>query len=158
LPITELSRNFIVPMAPSLVDEAPEGDQWLYEIKADGYRAILSVNGTETRAEPLVVRRARLQELVSNWPASPIQFCGHHVGQFRAFFAAADAHGLEGIVSSGWTTHTAAGRPRLGPRRSVLHGRQLCRDRGRAIDRHSGGFHDQICGECDDQTVRAITP
>jgi hypothetical protein len=36
-------------MLPTLVDEAPESDAWHHEIKYDGYRTILSVDGAETR-------------------------------------------------------------------------------------------------------------
>jgi bifunctional non-homologous end joining protein LigD len=36
---------FVEPQLASLVDEPPRGDQWLHEIKLDGYRAITSVAG-----------------------------------------------------------------------------------------------------------------
>jgi bifunctional non-homologous end joining protein LigD len=32
---------FVVPMAAQVVERLPEGDQWLYEVKFDGYRAML---------------------------------------------------------------------------------------------------------------------
>jgi bifunctional non-homologous end joining protein LigD len=35
--------GFIAPCDPTLRDRAPSGDDWLYEIKADGYRAQLHV-------------------------------------------------------------------------------------------------------------------
>ena len=34
------SGEFIEPMQPKLVEELPEGDDWIYEIKLDGYRAL----------------------------------------------------------------------------------------------------------------------
>jgi ATP-dependent DNA ligase len=33
--------RFIHPMAARVVDELPEGDGWIYEVKFDGYRALL---------------------------------------------------------------------------------------------------------------------
>jgi bifunctional non-homologous end joining protein LigD len=36
-------------MAAQLVEKLPEGPQWLYEIKLDGYRAFLVKNGTDVR-------------------------------------------------------------------------------------------------------------
>jgi DNA ligase D-like protein (predicted ligase) len=37
--------RFIEPMAARLVDRLPEGDEWSYEVKFDGYRALLLKNG-----------------------------------------------------------------------------------------------------------------
>jgi ATP-dependent DNA ligase len=37
-------------MMPTLVDEPPEGDGWIHEIKYDGYRTILAIEGNATRA------------------------------------------------------------------------------------------------------------
>jgi bifunctional non-homologous end joining protein LigD len=37
-------------MMPTLVDEPPEGEGWIHEVKHDGYRTILAVDGTATRA------------------------------------------------------------------------------------------------------------
>src|SRR5215218_11271417 len=45
-----LSPGFIAPMMPTLVDEPPEGEGWIHEIKHDGYRTILAVDGAATRA------------------------------------------------------------------------------------------------------------
>jgi bifunctional non-homologous end joining protein LigD len=51
-PIAERSGDvaalkFVEPMMPALVDEPPEGDQWLHEIKYDGYRTqVILANGT----------------------------------------------------------------------------------------------------------------
>jgi len=38
---------FIEPMASKLVRELPRGDDWLYELKFDGYRALLIKNGPQ---------------------------------------------------------------------------------------------------------------
>jgi bifunctional non-homologous end joining protein LigD len=36
---------FIEPMAAQLVKKLPEGDDWIYEIKLDGYRGLLIKDG-----------------------------------------------------------------------------------------------------------------
>jgi bifunctional non-homologous end joining protein LigD len=41
---------FIEPMLPTLVELAPEGDDWIHEIKHDGYRSQLVINGRNVRA------------------------------------------------------------------------------------------------------------
>ena len=35
--------SFIEPQLPSLVDQPPEGAQWIHEVKHDGYRTLLAV-------------------------------------------------------------------------------------------------------------------
>ena len=42
--------GFIVPMAPTLVDAAPDGDQWLHEIKYDGYRTQIVIRDGAAKA------------------------------------------------------------------------------------------------------------
>jgi bifunctional non-homologous end joining protein LigD len=42
-----ISRRY-KPMLATLVDQVPEGDAWLFEVKWDGYRAIAYVRGGET--------------------------------------------------------------------------------------------------------------
>ena len=42
----KLPLAFIAPMKPLLVDEAPEGDEWLHEIKHDGYRTQIIIGDT----------------------------------------------------------------------------------------------------------------
>jgi bifunctional non-homologous end joining protein LigD len=37
------SLSFIEPQLPSLVDQPPEGAEWLHEVKHDGYRTLLAV-------------------------------------------------------------------------------------------------------------------
>ncbi len=39
--------EFIPPMEPKLVAMPPEGDNWIHEIKLDGYRAQIIINGPE---------------------------------------------------------------------------------------------------------------
>jgi bifunctional non-homologous end joining protein LigD len=38
---------FIEPMAAQVVEQLPQGDEWLYELKLDGYRALLLKNGEQ---------------------------------------------------------------------------------------------------------------
>ena len=39
----------IDPELPTLVDAAPEGDDWLHEMKLDGYRMVVFKNGKQVR-------------------------------------------------------------------------------------------------------------
>ncbi|RWH71157.1 MAG: ATP-dependent DNA ligase [Mesorhizobium sp.] len=39
--------EFILPMEPQLVAKPPEGDNWIHEIKLDGYRAQIVINSPE---------------------------------------------------------------------------------------------------------------
>lgn len=40
--------RFISPQLATLVEEAPRGDDWLHELKLDGYRVIVVVDGADT--------------------------------------------------------------------------------------------------------------
>lgn len=42
--------GFVPTMQPALVADAPEGDRWFHEIKYDGYRTELLLNGAGSRA------------------------------------------------------------------------------------------------------------
>jgi bifunctional non-homologous end joining protein LigD len=42
--------SFIDFQLPTLVDDPPEGDAWIHEIKYDGYRTQLVIQGGEARA------------------------------------------------------------------------------------------------------------
>jgi bifunctional non-homologous end joining protein LigD len=35
--------EFILPLIPTLVDQPPEGKDWIHEVKFDGYRAQIIV-------------------------------------------------------------------------------------------------------------------
>jgi bifunctional non-homologous end joining protein LigD len=171
---SELPR-WIRPQPTELVDAAPDGDQWLHEIKYDGYRMharldrgavrlltrtglnwthkypaiaaafsalgnrrrayldgelcgvgpdgitsfsmiqlasdaanaaglvfflfdLLHLDGDDVAARPLVDRKNRLAELLSE-PRPPLQFSDHQVGHGPTFFEKACAMSLEGIVS-----------------------------------------------------------
>ena len=179
------SVGFIEPMLPTLVDQAPDGEAWVHEIKYDGYRTqlaiagndsraytrngydwtdrygivvaaakalkcrsavidgemcvqdaagvtdfrafksaitqsperlilfafdILALDGRDLRAEPLLDRRRRLQDLIGTNPTSRVQFSAEQVGRGPAFFSAADQHGLEGIVSKRADSRYVSGR------------------------------------------------
>src|SRR3954470_20173419 len=41
--------RFVEPCDPTLREQAPEGGAWRYEIKGDGYRAQLHLNGGDIR-------------------------------------------------------------------------------------------------------------
>ncbi|MEN3976797.1 non-homologous end-joining DNA ligase [Emcibacter sp. SYSU 3D8] len=41
--------GFVKPALATLVEDVPEGDDWLFEIKFDGYRAIAAASGDEVR-------------------------------------------------------------------------------------------------------------
>ncbi len=183
-----LELGFVEPMLPTLVAAPPQGDDWTHEIKYDGYRTqlviegsclraftrngfdwtnryqpiikaasdlgcysaiidgemivqdehgrsdfpafksamdrrpealvfmsfdLLHLNGRDLRQEPLLERRMRLQELVGcNDPSCCIQFSDHVSGNGGDLFEAADAMGLEGIVSKRARSCYRSGRSR----------------------------------------------
>jgi bifunctional non-homologous end joining protein LigD len=48
---TLVSRiGFVEPMMPALVETAPEGPQWIHELKYDGYRTQLALSGADRHA------------------------------------------------------------------------------------------------------------
>ena len=57
-------RREYLPMLATLADDVPRGDGWLFEVKWDGYRAIVYLAGGEVR---LVSRRGN--ELTGRFPA-----------------------------------------------------------------------------------------
>jgi bifunctional non-homologous end joining protein LigD len=54
---------FIVPMAAQLVTKLPEGPEWLYEVKWDGYRALLIKDGDRVQ-----IRSRNDKDLTSTYP------------------------------------------------------------------------------------------
>jgi ATP-dependent DNA ligase len=36
--------KFIPPLMPTLVDQPPEGDDWIHEVKFDGYRSQMVID------------------------------------------------------------------------------------------------------------------
>ena len=59
-----MSVQFIEPMAALLVDTLPAGDDWLYEAKFDGYRAMALKDGARVR---ILSRRGN--DLTADYPA-----------------------------------------------------------------------------------------
>ncbi|TGV61840.1 ATP-dependent DNA ligase [bacterium M00.F.Ca.ET.141.01.1.1] len=41
--------NFVAPLMPTLVDQPPDGENWLHEVKFDGYRSQLVIDEDGTR-------------------------------------------------------------------------------------------------------------
>ena len=54
---------FVTPMAAVAVTELPEGDNWLYELKLDGYRALLIKHG-----ENVTVQSRNQKDLTPMYP------------------------------------------------------------------------------------------
>jgi DNA ligase D-like protein (predicted ligase) len=72
---------------------------------------LLHVDGCDLRSRPLVERRALLHELIGEpAPHSPLRFSDHFEGDGAAFFAAAEAAGVEGIVSKRVDSRYRSGR------------------------------------------------
>jgi bifunctional non-homologous end joining protein LigD len=57
------SPAFVEPMTAVNVALLPEGDQWLYEVKLDGYRALLLKQG-----EHVQIRSRKNQDLTPTYP------------------------------------------------------------------------------------------
>ena len=55
--------TFLEPMAAQLVKKLPEGDEWLYEVKFDGYRALLIKDG-----ESVEIRSRKDKDLTRMYP------------------------------------------------------------------------------------------
>jgi len=69
------------------------------------------LDGWDLRGAPLEARKAALRVLVETAADAPLlRFSDHQVGRGREFFAAAGAHGLEGIVSKRRDAPYRAGR------------------------------------------------
>ena len=48
-PLASAPISFIPPLIPTLVEEPPAGDGWIHEIKHDGYRVQIIVDGGRAR-------------------------------------------------------------------------------------------------------------
>jgi bifunctional non-homologous end joining protein LigD len=64
VPRRDLPR-FVPPMTATVVDVLPEGERWLYEVKLDGYRALIVKDGARVR---LVSRNEK--DLTSAYPSA----------------------------------------------------------------------------------------
>lgn len=56
--------HFVEPMTATVVQALPEGEQWLYEVKLDGYRALLIKDGARVR-----IMSRNQKDLTANYPA-----------------------------------------------------------------------------------------
>src|SRR5688572_10098083 len=56
--------TFVTPMAALLVDVLPEGPEWSYELKLDGYRALIMKDGASLR-----IRSRNDKDLMQTYPA-----------------------------------------------------------------------------------------
>jgi DNA ligase D-like protein (predicted ligase) len=64
--ITHVPRSlaFVPPMAARVVSRLPEGDDWMYEVKFDGYRALLLKEGRDVR-----IRSRNNKDLTHAYPS-----------------------------------------------------------------------------------------
>jgi bifunctional non-homologous end joining protein LigD len=89
-PRNRQSPAFIQPMAARVVDKLPEGDDWMYEVKFDGYRALLLKNGDHVQ-----IRSRNDKDLTSTYPS--VAAAGRRVRADRAVLdgeiVAVDANG-----------------------------------------------------------------
>jgi len=61
---TPTALRFVTPMAAHVVQQLPDSDEWIYEVKFDGYRALLLKNGGAVR-----IRSRNDKDLTSNYTA-----------------------------------------------------------------------------------------
>jgi ATP-dependent DNA ligase len=55
---------FVTPMAAQVVKQLPEGPEWLYELKLDGYRALVLKN-----QQRFALRSRKNKDLAGMYPA-----------------------------------------------------------------------------------------
>src|SRR5687768_8275168 len=55
--------SFVEPMAAKVVASLPDGDGWLYEVKWDGYRALIIKQGPQVR-----IRSRNDKDLTASYP------------------------------------------------------------------------------------------
>lgn len=66
--------GFVPPMLPTLVEEAPEGEAWIHEIKYDGWRTQIVIDGSSVKVftrngHDWTVKFAPIAEAASKLPA-----------------------------------------------------------------------------------------
>ena len=103
-----MRATFVPPMAAELVDRLPEGQDWMYELKLDGYRALIIKNGDEirlrsrndkdlTRAYPEIERAARrlgAQSAVVDGEVVAVDLNGHPSFQALQHRSAHPSHAI----------------------------------------------------------------
>jgi bifunctional non-homologous end joining protein LigD len=141
--------EWIQPQLTQLVDAAPDGPDWLHEIKFDGYRMharldrgavrLLTRTGLDwTHKYPAIAaavssigaRQAyldgelcevRADGITSSNVSSALQYCDQQIGHGRAFHEKACAMSLEGIVSKRADAAYAPGNRGLWVKVKCLH-------------------------------------
>jgi bifunctional non-homologous end joining protein LigD len=63
MPRQALAPTFVQPMAARLVERLPEGPEWIYEVKFDGYRALLLKRGSHVQ-----IRSRNNKDLTRTYP------------------------------------------------------------------------------------------
>jgi bifunctional non-homologous end joining protein LigD len=63
--------EFVSPMKATLVNQLPTVDEWLYEVKWDGYRALAAKHGDSVRLLSL-----KNKNLTTDFPAVVEAVCG----------------------------------------------------------------------------------
>ncbi|HJT81914.1 MAG TPA: non-homologous end-joining DNA ligase, partial [Chthoniobacterales bacterium] len=101
------SPKFVSPMKATAVSALPEGDQWIYEVKWDGYRALALKDGDSVRLMSL-----KEKNLTSDFPAvvSAVRTVNADVAVIDGEIVAVDAKGCpsfqmlqnRGKLGRGW--------------------------------------------------------
>ena len=81
---------FVQPMAARVVDELPEGADWMYEVKFDGYRALLLKHGARVQ-----IRSRNDKDLTATYSSVTAAATRLHAAQavLDGEIVAVDAHG-----------------------------------------------------------------
>jgi len=58
--------KFVEPLLPTLVEDPPEGNEWIHEVKFDGYRSQIIIDQTSAFSRAMVMTGWRN---IANWPA-----------------------------------------------------------------------------------------
>lgn len=95
--------GFVPTMQPTLVDAAPEGDDWIHEIKYDGYRTELLLNGPESRAftrngHDWTEKYQLILDAARQLPGAPALLDGEIIVQSET--GASDFHAVRSAIAS----------------------------------------------------------
>jgi bifunctional non-homologous end joining protein LigD len=95
--------GFVPTMQPTLVADAPEGDQWLHEIKYDGYRTELLLNVPESRAftrngHDWTEKYRLILDAARQLPGAPALLDGEIIVQSET--GASDFHAVRSAITS----------------------------------------------------------
>ena len=101
--------SFIEPMAARVVQELPDGAEWMYELKFDGYRALLLKNGASVQ-----IRSRNNKDMTALYP--PIRAAG---ARFRAETAVVDGE-IVAVDASGHPSFQALQHRSAYPGHSIV--------------------------------------